>query len=54
MKHRLLLLASLLALALPQLASADPAVFFDVAKMEFPESIAIDNAGNIYLSRAEA
>lgn len=53
MKRPLLLLASLLSLASPQLASAasaDPVVFFDAAKMEFPESIAIDKAGNCYLS----
>jgi len=52
MKHPLLL-ASLLSLASPQLASAasaDPVAFFDAAKMEFPESIAIDKAGNCYLS----
>jgi sugar lactone lactonase YvrE len=53
MKHPLRLLASLLSLASPQLASsasADPVAFFDAAKMEFPESIAIDKAGNCYLS----
>ena len=53
MKHSLLLLASLLSLASPQLASAasaDPVAFFDAAKTEFPESIAIDKAGNCYLS----
>ncbi len=53
MKRPLLLLASLLSLASPQLssaASAEPVTFFDAAKMEFPESIAIDRAGNCYLS----
>jgi sugar lactone lactonase YvrE len=53
MKHSLLLFASLLSLASPQLASAasaDPVALFDAAKMEFPESIAIDKAGNCYLS----
>ena len=53
MKKSLLLLASLLSLASSQLAfaaSADPVAFFDADKMEFPESIAVDKAGNIYLS----
>ncbi len=53
MKHPLVILTSLLALIPLQLASAasvDPVVSFDAAKMEFPESIAIDKAGNIYLS----
>jgi sugar lactone lactonase YvrE len=54
MKRPLLLLASLLSLASPQLAfaapSADLVAPFSAAAMEFPESIAIDRAGNCYLS----
>jgi sugar lactone lactonase YvrE len=54
MKRSLLLLASLLSLASPQLAfsapTAEPVTFFNGAAQEFPESIAIDRAGNCYLS----
>ena len=54
MKHSLLLLASLLALVSPQLVHAGSTASlvapFSAAAMEFPESIAVDSAGNVYLS----
>jgi len=54
MKRPLLLLTSLLSLATSQLAYSTPyadlVAPFSAAAKEFPESIAIDKAGNFYLS----